>query len=118
MGHNFWRTLETLVASCSLTIDRPKGSPHPRYPTFVYPYDYGYLENTQGGDGSGVDVWVGSLPDKTITAVVCTVDLSKRDAEMKLLVGCTPHEVQEIFVIHDSSPRGAALLIERPGNES
>ena len=115
--HNdFWRTLETLVASCPLTIDRPKGSPHPRYSMFVYPYDYGYLENTQGGDGSGIDVWVGSLPAKTVTAVVCTVDPSKRDAEVKILVGCTPQEAQDILAIHNSGP-WAALLIERPGDK-
>ena len=118
MPHNdFWHTLATLVASCPLTIDRPKGSPHPRYPTFVYPYDYGYLEHTQGGDGSGIDVWVGSLPAKTVTAVVCTVDPLKRDAEVKILVGCTPQEAQEIFTIHNGGP-WAALLIERPGELS
>ncbi len=116
MVHNFWHTLETLVASCPLTIDRPKGSPHPRYPTLVYPYDYGYLEKTQGGDGSGIDVWVGSLPEQTVTAVVCTVDPFKRDAEVKILLGCTPQEAQVILAIHNSGP--AALLIERPGDES
>ena len=93
MPHNdFWHTLETLVASCPLTIDRPQGSPHPRYPTFVYPYDYGYLEHTQGGDGSGIDVWVGSLPEKTVTAVVCTVDPLKRDAEVKILLARIIHQ--------------------------
>ena len=109
---HFWRTLEALVASCPLTIDRPKGSRHPRDPTVVYPYDYGYLEHTQAGDGQGIDVWVGSLPDKTITAVVCTVDLAKRDAEIKILLGCTPQETQTIVAFHSGSS-AAALLLER-----
>jgi inorganic pyrophosphatase len=110
---HFWHTLEALVASCPITIDRPKGSPHPRHPTVVYPSDYGYLEHTQAGDGQEIDVWVGSLPDKAITAVVCTVDLAKRDAEIKILLGCTPQETHTIVAFHSGSS-AAALLLERP----
>jgi inorganic pyrophosphatase len=78
----------------------------------IYPYDYGYLENTQAGDGQGIDVWVGSLPDKALTAVVCTIDLAKRDAEIKILLGCIPQEAQTIVAFHRGSS-AAALLLER-----
>jgi inorganic pyrophosphatase len=40
---DFWCRLDDLVAHSRLCIDRPRGSPHPRYPAFVYPLDYGYL---------------------------------------------------------------------------
>jgi len=42
-------------------IDRPRGTAHPRFPEFIYPLDYGYLEGPQGGDGNAVDVWRGAL---------------------------------------------------------
>lgn len=114
MDHLFWAKLDELVATGSLKIDRPKGSAHPRYPSLTYPLDYGYLEETQSADGGGLDVWVGSLPDKTVTAIVCTVDLKKRDAEIKILLGCTPQEAREILRVHNSGPQ-AGMLVERPG---
>jgi len=109
----FWTTLDDLVAACTLRIDRPRGTPHPRYPDLVYPLDYGYLEGTLSADGGGIDVWVGSLADKRVTAVVCTVDTVKRDSEMKILIGCTPQEAQVVLGVHNSDAQ-AGVLVERP----
>ena len=111
--HDFWLKLDELIATHTLKIDRPKGSPHPRYPPLVYPLDYGYLEGTQSGDGTGIDVWVGRSPSQTVTAIVCTVDLVKRDAELKILLGCTPEEAQTVVSFHSGGSQ-AAILVERP----
>jgi inorganic pyrophosphatase len=110
---HFWLALDQLIASSEITVDRPKGSAHPRYPDFIYPVDYGYLANTQTMGGGGLDVWVGSLPDRALTAVICTVDLVKRDAELKLLLGCTTAEQRAILKVHNVDAQ-AGLLVERP----
>lgn len=112
----FWQSLDTLVSESSLVIDRPGGTPHPRYPDFLYPLDYGYLKGTYSNDGSGIDIWRGTMPDKRVTAIIVTVDLKKRDSEIKLLIGCTAEEQQTIVHVHDQSSWGgaqSALLIER-----
>jgi inorganic pyrophosphatase len=108
----FWTHLETLIQSAELVIDRPKGSAHPRDASVMYPLDYGYLKGTSGSDGEGIDVWQGSLPNRHLDAVVCTVDLAKRDAEIKLLLGCTADEKKTICVFH-TGITAAAILIER-----
>jgi len=113
MQNDFWSTLDQLVATCQWCVDRPKGTAHPRYPSFVYPIDYGYLADTRSPDGNGIDIWVGSLPDKKVNAVVCTVDMVKRDSEIKLLLGCTPQEAIAILGVHNSGSQ-SAMLIERP----
>ena len=84
-NENFWNTLDELVNSSEIIIDRPKGSTHPRFPTFIYPVDYGYLKDTSSMDGAGIDVWVGSN-EKKVDAIICTVDLMKRDYEIKILI--------------------------------
>jgi inorganic pyrophosphatase len=93
---SFWQTFTDLVATNPITIDRPRGTPHPRFPELIYPFDYGYLENTTAGDGDGIDVWFGSLSDKTLTGILCTFDTLERDAEIKLLIGCTYDDIETI----------------------
>jgi inorganic pyrophosphatase len=59
-----------------------------------------------------MDVWRGSLPDGCCDAVVCTVDLDKGDAEIKLLLGCTADEKKVVCAFH-TGVSAAAILIER-----
>jgi inorganic pyrophosphatase len=112
MQESFWTHLEALVNSAELVIERPRGSRHPRLLSIVYPLDYGYLKGTSSSDGTAIDVWRGSLLVGHLDAVVCTVDLGKRDAEVKLLLGCTRTEKQAICAFHQSA-WSAALLVER-----
>jgi inorganic pyrophosphatase len=109
----FWRGLDELVATSILVIDRPRGSAHPRHPDLVYPLDYGHLEGTRGGDGGGIDVWIGSVEDRALNAIVVTVDTRKRDTEIKLLLGCTAEEADRILAVH-SGGNQSAVLVERP----
>ena len=113
----FWHSLDDLVAACPLKIDRPQGSAHPRYPAVIYPLDYGYLEGTRSGDGDGVDVWVGSLAERGVTGVVCTVDAKKRDVEVKILLGCTSEEAREIVRFHNAGTQAALWVAKtsKPG---
>ena len=107
----FWRALDRLAAGAEIVIDRPRGSRHPDFPEFVYELDYGYLRNTVSSDGEGVDVWLGSDPSRRVTGVVCTVDLVKRDAELKLLLGCTADDCTVIRRFYRTSLSAAHILL-------
>ena len=113
-GYNedFWRALDELVSNSEIVIYRPKGSAHPRFPDFIYRVDYGYLKNTASMDGAGIDVWVGS-DDQKVDAVMCIVDLMKRDSEIKILVGCTEEEKLEIYKTHNETQYMKGVLIRR-----
>jgi inorganic pyrophosphatase len=108
----FWLGLEALVAAHPVRIDRPRGSAHPRYAEMIYPLDYGYLAGTQAADGGGIDVWVGGLPDRRVTGLLCTVDGEKQDVEIKVLLGCTVAEARALRDFQTSG-RQAALLVLR-----
>jgi inorganic pyrophosphatase len=110
---SFWKALDSILQSSEIVIDRPKGSAHPRYPTMLYPLDYGYLQGTLSSDGSGIDLWRGSLPAPTLRALVCTVDLLKRDVEIKLLLGCTEAEQEMICDFHNNGTQMHAILLKR-----
>jgi inorganic pyrophosphatase len=104
---SFWRAMQKLLIANPIIIDRPKGTSHPRYEDMIYPLDYGYIENTTSSDGGGIDVWIGSLKRlteengmKTLTGILCTFDTLKRDAEIKLLLGCSENDIQVIRDFH------------------
>jgi inorganic pyrophosphatase len=112
MTHSFWQRLDDLIATSPLVIDRPRRWAHPSFPALVYPLDYGYLEGTTTVDGGGIDVWRGSRDESVLDAVICTVDLGKRDAEIKLLVGCTEEEKTVVVSFHNQGEM-AGILIRR-----
>ena len=109
---DFWQALDGLVDSSQIVIDRPKDTAHPRYPHMIYPVDYGYLRDTAAMDGEGIDVWVGS-GERRVDAIICTVDLLKRDSEIKILLGCTEEEKQLIYELHNDSDYMKGVLIRR-----
>ncbi|MBR1779065.1 MAG: GNAT family N-acetyltransferase [Clostridia bacterium] len=90
---NFWVILDQLVKSSEIIIDRPKNSAHPKFKEAIYPLDYGYLQGTTSADLEGIDVFVGSLRDKSISGILCTVDLLQKDSEIKILLDCTEEEM-------------------------
>ena len=113
-GYNedFWKALDELVSNSEIVIDRPRGSAHPRFPNFIYKVDYGYLNNTSSMDGAGIDVWIGS-GDKKIDAIMCIVDLMKKDSEIKILIGCTEEEKAIVYETHNETQFMKGVLIRR-----
>ena len=108
----FWSTIDKLVSESEIVIDRPKGSHHPKFPDFIYRVDYGYLKNTSSMDGGGIDVWVGS-GKREVCAVMCIVDLMKKDSEIKILIGCTEEEKKIVYETHNETEFMKGILIER-----
>jgi len=96
----FWTSLGKLITECEIEIDRPKGTAHPKKKEMIYPVDYGFLKGTKSPDNAGIDVFVGSMKNKVVDAVICTVDLYKKDSEIKMLIGCSEKEKEEIFKIY------------------
>ncbi len=113
----FWVKLDALVRRCRVVVDRPKGSSHPRFRSFTYPLDYGYLEGTSAADRGGIDVWVGSQSPRSVSGIICTVDESKGDAEIKLLLGCTGEEATQALAVHNHGLQGGLLVLRPEGPE-
>ena len=97
MNLEFIDYLQQLVDMSQIVIYRPKGSTHPRFHGKEYPVDYEYLHGTTSIDSSGVDIWVGSSEMKKVVGVLWTVDLLKRDTELKILLDCTDTEIKLIL---------------------
>lgn len=110
INNAFWQALDQLLQQSTVIIDRPAGSPHPRYPDMIYPLDYGYLEDTHANDGAGIDIWRGKNGEYVIVAIIVTIDLLKRDSEIKILLGCDEIEMQTILTFHQNGGQQAMLI--------
>ncbi len=109
----FWAAVDSLVTGSEIVIDRPKGTAHPRYPSLIYPVDYGYLKGTTSMDGAGIDVWVGTVENRRASAIICTVDVLKKDSEIKILIGCTEAETEMVYETHNGTAYMHGVLIRR-----
>jgi inorganic pyrophosphatase len=115
MNTDFWKRLDELISTSEIVIDRPKGTRHPRYPEVVFPVDYGYLKDTVAADGNEIDVWSGTAAHRKLTAIAATVDILKKDTEIKLIVGCTEAEIMTIKDFHNNQYM-SAIIIRRESN--
>lgn len=118
INSDFWAAVDRIVEESEIVIDRPKGTAHPKFPGFLYKVNYGYLSGTASMDGAGIDVWVGTSENREIDAVMCTVDLLKRESEIKILIGCTEDEKEIIRQTHNETEYMKGILIRRYGRET
>jgi len=109
----FWNNLNQLVKDNEIIIDRPKGSSHPKYKKIIYEIDYGYIKNTNAMDGNEIDVFKGSLNNKNVNTIICTVDLLKKDIEIKILICCTEIEKERAYNFLNNSDYMKAILIKK-----
>jgi len=110
-----WAGWDALIEANGITIDRPRGSAHPRFPEIIYPIDYGYVNDTESSDGDEVDVFAGSA-DNGLVAFMVTTDFRKGDREVKLLYDCTPEEIYLVngFINFDRSLMEGTLTLRQP----
>ena len=72
----------------TVTVDRPLGSVHPRYPDLRYPVNYGYVEGVPAPDGEAQDAYVLGVaaPVGTFTGRVLAAIRRLDDVEDKWVV--------------------------------
>ena len=72
----------------TVTVDRPLGSYHPKYPDLYYPVNYGYIKGITAPDGEEQDAYVLGVdtPLSEFTGKVIAVICRDNDIENKWVV--------------------------------
>jgi inorganic pyrophosphatase len=89
---------ELLGKEVAVTIDRPLGSAHPKFPQSIYPINYGYIPGTKSPvDNEEIDAYVlgPTSAVKTFTGKVIAI-VHRTDDEEKLVVAALPLPATEI----------------------
>ena len=108
-GEKFFNALEKIIEENGIEIDRPKGSRHPNFPDFIYEVDYGYIRSSKSQDGKEIDVFVGTS-DAGAVGCVCTIDLLKKDSEIKVLFNCTREEIDLVLEMMSHDPMSCVFI--------
>jgi len=110
-----WDVWEARILQNGVTIDRAYRTAHPRFPSIIYPINYGYVNGTVSTDGEEVDVFVGSS-SQGLVGLLITNDYRKGDREIKLLYNCTPEEIYLChgFINYDQSLMDGKLMLREP----
>ena len=111
---NFFKKLDNLIQENGITIDRPKGFAHPRFPDLIYPIDYGYINGTKSQDGQGIDIFSGDDPSLGVAGIICTLDGIKKDSEIKVLYNCTEDNISTALMMLNHDPM-TGILVRRNG---
>ena len=72
----------------TVTVDRPLGSRHPKYPDLVYPINYGYVDGIIAPDGEEQDAYVLGVdrPIEQFTGKVIAIIHRTNDVEDKWVI--------------------------------
>ena len=108
-----WQKVDTLYLSSGFTLTRKKGDVHPVFKNLIYPTDYGHAKDTQSVSGEGVSVYAGSLNRYSITALVVAADILSKELDVKILVGCTEEEVDDVLRFLNQTDYQKTVLIRR-----
>ncbi len=110
----FWQKVDTVFLSSHVNIIRHKGETHPQFKNLVYPTEYGHLEET--GNGDPISVYMGTKNHSEITGLVIAADILQKTIDVKILVGCTEDEENEVLHFLNQTDFQKTVLIRR-GNE-
>ena len=109
----FWQKVDTLFLSSGFCQTRKKGDIHPVFKNLIYPTDYGYIRDTNSVSGEGVSVYAGSGDRNTITALVVAADILAKELDVKVLIGCTEEQVEEVLRFLNQTDYQKTVLIRR-----
>lgn len=89
---------ELLGKEVTVTIDRPLGSAHPKFPKSIYPINYGFIPDTLSPvDKEEIDAYVigPTTAVKSFTGIVIAI-VKRNDDEEKLVVAQVPMTEKDI----------------------
>ncbi|MBR2801729.1 MAG: Inorganic pyrophosphatase [Erysipelotrichaceae bacterium] len=92
----FWQKIDTLVLSGDFIATAQPGDQHPDYPNLVFPCAYGYIGSLNDEEAPAIHVFKGKNGSE-VNAVILAADILNKSMDVKLLIGCSSSEEDEIL---------------------
>lgn len=109
----FWQKVDTLYLSSNLHIIHKKGEVHSYFKNMIYPVNYGKLEDTAETGNTGISVYLGSGSHNVVTSLMVAADILEKSLDVKILVGCTDDETEQVLRFLNQTDYQKTVLIRR-----
>ncbi len=103
----------------TVTVDRPLGSAHPRYPEMIYPVNYGYVDGIMAPDGMCQDAYILGIdrPVREFTGKLIAVIRRRNDVEDKWVISpenaeFTREEIERITYFQEKYFESEIIMLE------
>lgn len=107
----FWQKVDTLLFSSKIEITKNKNDVHNEFTNLKYPVAYGYLKS-EDTTVKPINLYLGEH-GHSVEAIIITVDILKKDMDIKLLFGCNKEEVLLILYFLNQTDFHKTVLIKR-----
>lgn len=108
----FWQKLDTLYLSSDFVLKYQKDASHPDYPNLRYPCAYGFLKTLSSEKDGAIPCFKGS-GEAQVDKIIVSADILNKFLEVKVLVGCTEEETQEILRFLNQNDFQKTILVKR-----
>lgn len=107
----FWQKIDTLNLSSQLVVKKEKGDSHHKHKELIYPLKLCSLE-IDNQDYNQLLAYVGSGGNE-INAMVISTDILDKKIEVRLLIGVTLEEEEELMRFLDQTEFQKSILVRR-----
>ena len=111
----FWQKVDTLYSSGDFKVTNNKGSKHSRYPSLVYPFDYGYIKALDNDKEGSIEAFK-KIGGKRIDAIVVCADILMKTFEVKDLIGLNEEEQLEVLHFLNQTEFQKTIIVRRGKN--
>ena len=93
-------------------LKNKKGSIHDKYPSLVYPFDYGYIKTLDSDIENSMEVFKGDN-SKRVEAIIICADILQKHFEVKVLVGLNEQDQNEILRFLNQTEFQKTIIVRR-----
>lgn len=111
----FWQKVDALLLSGDFKVTYKKGSVHPKYPSLIFPCDYGHVETLSSDGQSALKVMKGTKGSKVEAVVVCA-NLLDKNISVIALVGMKEDEENAALSFLNQNDYQKTVIIKRGKN--
>lgn len=108
----FWTKIDTLYSSGDFKLLHSKGTIYNQAPNIAFPCDYGVVQTLENGKEIPMEVFKGTS-SKKVDAVALCVNILTKKFEVKVLVGLSDEEIEEVLHFLNCTDFQKSVLIKR-----
>ena len=105
----FWQKLDTLLYSLNFKLVHHKGDKHLKYPTLIYPFNFGYYSDNIT---KGIATYYGDHHNDC-NSIIVGVDILSGECVVQLIIGLNKEEEEKLLYFLNQTAFQKTIIVRR-----